>query len=219
MAIGTAAALLGSAAIGAGASILGANKAADAQKQAAKVYAQQQEANRDLLNPTIQSGDRARGVLEQALGLQGREQQQGYYDDFQTDPGFQSSVDYGIQGIDRSGAARGMSMSGNQLAALQDYGQRQMYGAFQNRLSRLGALAQGGTQAAGSLAGVNTQAASGQAGALGNAGFYQGAGIQNAGNALAGGLSNYGVLSAYQGGIGGTPQPSIEAGSGYKSFI
>lgn len=191
-------------------SIFGANKAADAQRDAARMQARQQEKNRELLRPAIESGDRSRSLLEQALGIQGADAQQAYYDDFQTDPGFQSAVDYGVQQIDRSAAARGMSFGGNTLQAVADYGQRAMYDAYQNRLSRLNALASGGAAQAGTLAGLNTQSAAQQGQFVGNAGYYQGAGIQNAANAVGNAFQQQSILGAYQnpssmsGGGGGT---------------
>ena len=39
---------------------------------------------------------------------------------FQNDPGFQTSVNYGLQQIQAQNAAQGMGLSGNALAALQD---------------------------------------------------------------------------------------------------
>jgi len=179
-------------------SFFGANEAADAQRDAARMQSRQQEKNRELLRPAIESGDRARSTLETALGLQGQAAQQGYYDDFQTDPGFQTAVDYGTQQIDRSAAARGMSLGGNTLQAIADQGQRQKYSAYQNRLSRLASLASGGAAQAGSLAGLNTQSAAQQGQFTSNAGYYQGAGIQNAANTLGNAFQNQSILSAYQ---------------------
>lgn len=189
--------------IGAAGSIFGGNAAAKAQKQSAKIMAKQQEANRELLRPAIESGNLARGSLEGALGLQGRETQQGFYDNFQTDPGFQNAVDYGLDQVDSRMGSLGMRRSGNTMAALHDFGQRSMYDAYQNRLNRLSSLASGGQQTAGQLAGINTGAAGQQANMIGNAGYYQGAGYQNAGNAINSAMHNYGVLQAYQGGGGG----------------
>ncbi|MFW6028575.1 MAG: hypothetical protein ACOC9Q_03535 [bacterium] len=188
-------------------SLFGGNEAAEAQEKAAKLQAKQQEANRELLRPAIEAGDRSRGVLEEALGLQGQEAQQSYYDQFQTDPGFQTAVDYGVDQLDRSAAARGMSMSGNQMQAVADFGQRSMYDAYQNRLGRLEALASGGQAQAGTLAGLNTQSAAQQGQHIGNAGFYQGAGIQNAANTVGNAFHQQGVLSAYGGGNAGAGGP------------
>jgi hypothetical protein len=137
-------------------------------------------------------------VLEEALGLQGADKQSAYYNNFQTDPGFQKSVDYGLSNINARVGALGSSRSGNTLAALSEYGQKSMYDAFQDRLGRLQALASGGQQTAGQLAGLNTQSTTSQAGNVANAGYYQGAGTQNAANAAASGLNTYGVLKAYQ---------------------
>lgn len=203
MAIGTAAAMLGSAAIGAAGSIFGGSQAADAQNKAAKLQARQQEANRQLLLPAVQSGDRARGSLEEALGLQGSDKQSAFYNNFQTDPGFQNAVDFGLSQVDARTRALGSSRSGNTLAALSSYGQNQMQGAFQDRLSRLSALASGGQATAGQLAGINTQSAAQQGQMVGNAGYYQGAGFQNAANSIGSGLNSYGVLKAYQSPISG----------------
>jgi len=201
--MGIGAAVLGGSLISGVGSILGGNSAAKAAEKAARIQAKTQEANRELLRPAIESGDRARGSLEGALGLQGRETQQGFYDNFQTDPGFQNSVDYGIRNIDARMGALGLRRSGNTLAALQDFGQRSMYDAYQNRLGRLGALASGGQATAGQLAGLNVASAANQGQAIQNAGYYQGAGYQNAANALGSGLNSYGVLQAYQSPMGG----------------
>lgn len=64
MAIGTATALMGAAALGAGASVYGANKASNTQKDAA------QSAN-DLIFPYVQGGYSAQNKLLQLLGLGG----------------------------------------------------------------------------------------------------------------------------------------------------
>ncbi len=184
--------------IGAAGSIFGGNSAAKAQKKAAQLEAQNQAANRELLRPAIEGGDQARGALLNAFGLNGREAQTKYADEFQTDPGFQKSVDYGLSNIDARVGALGSRRSGNTLAALSDFGQRSMYDAFNDRLGRLQALASGGQAQAGQLAGLNTASTVSQAGNIANAGYYQGAGMSNAANAVGSGLNTYGVLKAYQ---------------------
>ncbi len=201
--IGTAAALLGSAAIGAAGSIFGGSQAAKGQEKAAKLQARQQQANTELLRPAIEAGDKSRGALLDAFGINGRPAQEAYANNFQTDPGFQKSVDYGLSNINARVGALGSSRSGNTLAALSDFGQRSMYDAFQDRLGRLQALASGGQAQAGQLAGINTQSAANQGQNVANAGYYQGAGTQNAANAAASGLNSYGVLKAYQSPMGG----------------
>jgi hypothetical protein len=191
-------AVIGAGVISAGASAYGSSKAASAQKKAAGLQAKQAKANTELLRPAIEAGDKSRGVLLDAFGINGPEAQKAYADAFQTDPGFQKSVDYGLSNIDARVGALGSRRSGNTLAALQDFGQRSMYDAYQDRLGRLQALASGGQAQAGQLAGINTASAQSQAGNIANAGYYQGAGAMNAGNSLAGALNSYGVLKAYQ---------------------
>lgn len=201
--MGIETALLGSAAIGAVGSIFGGNKAAKAQNKAANLESQNQAANRELLRPAIEGGDKARGALLDAFGLNGRDAQTQYANDFQTDPGFQKSVDYGLSNIDARVGALGSRRSGNTLAALSDFGQRSMYDAFNDRLGRLQSLASGGQAQAGQLAGLNTASTQSQAGNVANAGFYQGSGIQNAANSAASGMNTYGVLKAYQSPVSG----------------
>lgn len=200
--------LLGGLLAGLG-SFIGGNKAASAQRDASRIYAQQQAANRALLQPAIDTGNQARGVLSNALGLGGQDAQQQFYQQFQSDPGFQGTVDYGVQGLERSAFARGMGNSGNTAAGVGDYLQRNMYNAYQNRLSQLSALASGGQAQAGQLAGINTGLSGQMGGATANAGYYQGAGIQNAANAFA----NYGQQRAqaqgYQGVLSGYQNPGL----------
>lgn len=138
MAIGTAAAILGGAAIGGLTSIFGGNKAANAQEQAAKDTTQvskqisddQIALQREMFNktlglqqPTIDAGNTARNRLLQLLGLStgGTDNgslARGFSDaDFQSDPGYQFRMDQGQQALERSAAARGGLLSG---AALKD---------------------------------------------------------------------------------------------------
>jgi hypothetical protein len=85
--------------------------------------------------------------------------------DFQaTDPSYKWRLQQGQQAVERSGAARGMTLSGSQLKGLTNYGQgaaSQEYGAQFGRLSGMANQAQG---AAGQIAGFQT----GQGTALGN---------------------------------------------------
>lgn len=138
MAIGTAAAILGGAAIGGLSSILGGNKAASAQEQAsrdatavAKQTSDQQIAlqremfnkNVELQQPTIDAGNTARNRLMQLLGLStggadnGSLMRDFSMSDYQADPGYQFRLDQGQQALERSAASRGGLLSG---AALKD---------------------------------------------------------------------------------------------------
>lgn len=57
------------------------------------------------------------------------------------DPTFKASLDLGLEGVDRTMGAQGMSDSGNKLAALQQYGQTAASSAIQTKLSNLEDLA------------------------------------------------------------------------------
>lgn len=138
MAVATGTALLGSAIVGAGASIIGGNKAAKAQQQAAsdanavaeRTSAQQLalqervfDKNVELLQPSIDAGNTSRNRLMQLLGLSpggadnGSLMRDFSMADYQADPGHQFRMDQGQQALERSAAARGGLLSG---AALKD---------------------------------------------------------------------------------------------------
>lgn len=138
MAVATGTALLGSAIVGAGASIIGGNKAAKAQQQAAadanavaeRTSGQQLalqekmfDKNVELLQPSIDAGNTSRNRLMQLLGLSpggadnGSLMRDFSMADYQADPGYQFRMDQGQQALERSAAARGGLLSG---AALKD---------------------------------------------------------------------------------------------------
>lgn len=152
------------------------------------------------LNPYAQQGLGANRLIADALGINGREAQAGYYQNFQTDPGFQGEVDAGVQALDRSATARGGLYSGAAMKGVQQFGHAKMGDAYRNRLAALT-----GQQ------GVGQQAAGGQAQLAGQFGGDQmnlryGYGQQGAtnrinyGNALA---DNRGTLMKNVLGVGG----------------
>ncbi len=113
--------------------------------------------------PWAESGNNARGMYDNALGLNGADGNAAATGAFQTGPGYQFALDQGTQAALRGASASGMLNSGNTLTALSQYGQglaNQEYGSWLDRLS--GVSSQG------------LQAASGQAGQYGNiANLYQ----------------------------------------------
>lgn len=208
--IGTTIALLGAAAIGAGASIYGANKAANASKKAANLQAQQFGETKELLSPYTGAGTNALGQYETAIGLRGREAQQGFYNDFQTDPGFETSLNNALSATMKRYAILG-NTGGGLANSLLKTGQGAIYGQYQNRLSQLGGLVDTGRSAATALAGYGQQSAAAQGNLLAQAGQYQGAGIIGAGqagvNAL-GGMANYNMW-----------QQGMNAGQSNRAFF
>lgn len=110
--------------------------------------------------------------------------------DYQADPGFQFRLDQGMKALERSGAARGMSLSGAQMRGVQDYAQgsaSQEYGNAYNRFmnnrsqqfNQLASVAGLGQTANGQLGGM----AMNTAGVMGN--NMLGAGNAQAANAIA----------------------------------
>lgn len=97
--------------------------------------------------PYIDQGLNANQFYGDAIGLNGYDQQQGYFDEFQNDPGFQASLDQGLDAVERSASARGGLFSGRNQQALFDTAQSAQYGAFQDRLNRLQGLSGQGQQA------------------------------------------------------------------------
>lgn len=103
------------------------------------------------LNPTIQAGAGASGLLQQLLTGTGGD---ASYDNYKGSTGFQQQLDAGSQAITDNAASRGLLQSGATGKALVNYGNQlgnQNYNSFlQNLISQ----SQLGNQAAGTLAGA-----------------------------------------------------------------
>lgn len=123
-----------------------------------------------------------------------------------SDPTYQAAFGQGTEAINRSLAASGMNLSGNQLTALQNYGMTQGANFYNQRLSQLSGLEnnalgmnqQGFSQLAG-LSGLSQANPGAAALALSNARNQAGQGFQAAGQGLGqllggSGSSNIGSL-------------------------
>ena len=161
MAIGTAAAILGSAVIGGAVASRGASKAARAQQQAADQAAQVQreifEKQTELQEPFRQAGITSQNELLRMLGLGGEPGTPGYgtigapftVEQMQMDPGYAFRMEEGLKALERSAAARTGVLSGPMAKGAIRYGQEfgsQEYGNAFNRAlalqgARLNALA------------------------------------------------------------------------------
>jgi hypothetical protein len=185
-----------------GSSIYGAsqaNKAAKTQQRAAQEAAQLQQRNyRDfeaLNQPAIQGGTQARNALLNAVGLNGAEAQRQYFQNFETDPGFQQSINQGIQAIDRSAAARGGLNSGRTLKSVADYTTgRYLNEAFNNRMNRLTDLSNAGQNAINAQGQLGANTATGMGNNLITAGNAQAQGYANQANAVTSGVNNLNTL-------------------------
>lgn len=170
------------AAVAAGGTIYAANQqkgaaksAANAQERAAQQAIDQTNQNYDRtatnLNPYINSGQNALGTIN-ALNS-------GDYSSFHASPDYQFTLNQGLQGLDRSAAARGSLYSGGHSADTLGYAEglaNQNYNSYYSKLANLAGM---GQSAASNLGSIGT----GNAAAIGN---Y----LTNSGKAAANGAIN-----------------------------
>jgi hypothetical protein len=106
--------------------------------------------------------------------------------EFQADPGYAFRLNEGIKALDRSAAARGGLLSGNQLRGVTEYGQNLASQEFTNAFNRYQAERAARMQPLQSLAGVGQSASNTLAGAAGQLGT----GIANAYGQLGAGTAS-----------------------------
>ncbi len=169
-----AVAIGGSALIGAGASIIGGNKAANAQRETASENmalgrdqiaenARQYDITRADYAPYREAGYTALGQLAKGTSDGGEFNRNFSMSDFEADPGYEFRRAEGQRGLEASASARGGVLSGgtlkaiakyNQDAASQDFGAA--YGRYNSdltgRFNRLSSLAGTGQTATGQTA-------------------------------------------------------------------
>jgi hypothetical protein len=198
-------AIVGSAVVGAGASVYSANKAASAQRKAAQQAADVQERmyqqSREDLAPFRDTGATALGRYGDLLGMRGPEAYQAALQGYTQSPFLARMVNDTVGAVDASRAARGGLFSG---ATAQEIGDRtgQLYlGDYNNYLSRLGGLVDTGQNAAAQTGNLGANAAAGQANAYQAAGNARAQGFINMGNSITNALNQGAQLyGAYQGG-------------------
>ncbi|MGO8780655.1 MAG: hypothetical protein ACLQKK_17375 [Rhodomicrobium sp.] len=182
--------LIGGAASALG-NYFGAQSVANASQQAANL--QQQRFNQAVSyeQPYLQSGQNSLNLYNNATGANGSAAQQSYYNNFQNDPGFQASVNYGLQQVQAQNAAQGMGLSGNDLTALQSYSQNALSQQYQTRLSDLFQSAQLGANSANALASASTSSGTAQGNFDVAAGQAQGSAISGLGSGVSNATNNY----------------------------
>lgn len=216
-----AAAVVGSAVVGAYA----ANKAGKAQASAtsnasaAQLQAQREtnemqwdmyEQNRKDQEPWRKAGETALGQLSTGLKTGGEFNRNFRLSDFQADPGYAFRQSEGLKAIDNSAAARGSSLSGATLKALTKYGQDFASNEFNNaysrwnndtsnRFNRIAGVAGVGQQAVNQVGAYGQQTASNIAQGNMNTANNVASNTIQAGNARASGY--VGTANAINGGI------------------
>jgi hypothetical protein len=181
--------------LGGTASALGSYFGAQATANAAKLSAalQQQRFNQaaGYEQPFLQGGQNALNLYDTAVGANGSAAQQSYYNNFQNDPGFQASVNYGLQQIQAQNAAQGLGLSGNTLAALQSYSQNALSQQYHTRLQDLLQGAQLGANSANALTAASTSSGTAQGNYNVAAGQAQGSGLSGLGAGASNAATNY----------------------------
>lgn len=170
---------------------LGAQSSAGASRDAARLQQRRFDEARTYSEPYIEGGQNALGVYNAAIGASGANAQRDFYENFQTDPGFTSSQRYGLEQLSARAAAQGQTLSGNTLAALNDYSMRGLQDVYENRLDDLYRSADLGSRSANSLVQAATSSANNEGTFAAQAGRLEGSGTAQAGNAISTGTSNY----------------------------
>lgn len=181
--IGTGAAILGAGLLGAGASIFGANKAADAQKQAAEqalsFQKQQFDTNQANFKPFIDNGAGASNLLASFYGLNGANPALGQnaLQQFAKSPDYTFALGQGQSALDNTAAAKGGVLGGNQIRAQTDYAQGVASQNLGNYLQRISGMSGQGITAASGAAGSQTVGANNMANSAMAAGTADASGI------------------------------------------
>lgn len=206
------AAIVGSAIIGGGASLLAAHQAKKGATQAADTASQTQlqmyQQTRTDLQPFMQGGASAFSQLASIFGFgpggTGMPNAQAAMSQLTQFPGYQFGLDQGVQALDRSAASRGMALSGAQLQDAQKFGQGYaMQQAWQPYVSGLQWASNLGENAAAGVGQAGATAANGAAQAQLQGGLAAGQaganGVAGVANSLQSGLQQY-MLQQGQGG-------------------
>lgn len=198
MAIGTAGALLGAAAIGGVAQASAANRAANAQEDAANQDIAFQRETRDLvfdrLNPYANAGQWANRQMRRELS-----------GGFEKTPAYRFQLRQGQNAINALAGAQGGVLSGRTLQALSGFNQGLASQEYGNYLARLQGMQGMGLNAAAGQGSAAQNAAAGVSNALAGRGNAQAAGAIGVGNAINSAIGNGIGLWQYQQGLANQP--------------
>jgi len=149
----------------------------------------------ELQAPFREAGLKGQNELLDLLGLSGNTKAAGYGSlaqpftgqDMYKDPGYAFRLNEGVKALDRSAAARGGLLGGNQLRGVTQFGQDYATNEYQNAFNRYQAERQARLNPLQSLAGQAQTSANTLTNAAGNLGNVLGESAINAGNARASG--------------------------------
>lgn len=170
-----------------------ASSAANQESEATKLGIEQQQAmyagNQAALSPFINTGQVAANDLRN--WMPGGDPNQ-LMNSLQNTPGYQFTLQQGLESTAASAAARGLGVSGAALKGAANYATGLANNTYQNQFNNLLGISGQGIQSASALAGVGTQAATGISNSLTSMGQSQAAGTVGSANALSGGLNGVG---------------------------
>ena len=221
MALTTAAAILGAAVIGGGATAIASGKAAKTQAKAAEQATAAQKDALDkqiaLQEPFRQGGLTAQDQIMQYLGIGGDKNAPGYGSlaksfgetDFQQDPGYAFRQSEGMKALERSAAARGNLLSGSTLKGVQRFGQDLASQEYQNAFNRYQVERSAKLNPLQSLMGSGQSATNVMTGATGQFGQNEASNLYNAGQARASGY--IGQSNALNQALGGITNYMVQA--------
>lgn len=206
-----ATAIIGSAVVGAGASIMGANAQADATKNAsAQQMAMYKQTRADLL-PYQQFGQVGANMLQGQLPSLTAPITMDEAT-LRNTPGYQFNLSQGLKSVQNGAAARGLGVSGAAMKGAASYATGLADSTYQNQFNnantnqtnaynRLMGVAQLGENAAAQTGAYGTQTAQ----SIGNntiqGGNATAAGYLGAANALNNGVNSYAMYNAMQNGL------------------
>lgn len=204
-----ATAIVGSAVVGAGASLAGSKKQAKATEKASDSQMAMYQQTREDLSPYNKAGQAALKTLQGRLNYLTSPIVMDQAT-LEKTPGYQFNLAQGLKSTQNSAAARGLGNSGAALKGAASYAtgladstyQQQFANENTNRenaYNRLMGLVQSGQNAAAQTGAYGTQTASSIGANTIAGGTATAAGYTGAANALAGGVNNYMTYNALKG--------------------
>jgi hypothetical protein len=196
------------AVIGAGASGDASNAQLAASAEQARVQKEIFEKQTELQAPFREAGLKGQNELMNLLGLSKDTGAAGYGtlaksftgQDMYKDPGYAFRLSEGVKALDRSAAARGGLLGGNQLRGVTQFGQDYGSQEYMNAFNRYQAERQARLNPLQSLAGQAQTSANTLTSAAGNLGNVLGENAMNVGNIRASGYM--GTANAISGALG-----------------
>jgi hypothetical protein len=187
-------AVLASAALSTGGSLIGSSQQAGAANNATNTQLGIYQQNQQLLNPYVQGGLGAYNTLNGLLGVGGNSA--SMQSALENLPGYQFTLNQGLKSTQNSYAARGLADSGGALKGAANYATGLANSNWLNYANALQNSANTGYGAGAAIAGVGANTGQNVAGSMIGAGNAQAAGTLGASSSL----SNALLLNSFLGG-------------------